>query len=289
MLDIYKILFPVDFSERCREAAPHVKWMADAFGASVMLIHVVEMPLGVYGPPEMGVLPDRELLKQLRPRAQEQLDSFRDMHLWDVPVDTQVCDGDPAQVITRVAKEQDANLIMMPTHGYGPFRRFMLGSVTAKVLHDAECPVWTSAHLDQTPAPEWRGFRRVICAVDLEDRHVETIRQAAHVAGKCGAGLHVVHIVAATDARPDKYFDAEFAATLTKMARERVQQMEAEAGVTAPICVKAGPVAKGIHDAAVQHQADLLVVGRGGHGMLGRLRTHGYAICRESPCPVLSV
>ncbi len=46
----------------------------------------------------------------------------------------------------------------MPTHGYGPFRRFILGSVTAKVLHDADCPVWTGVHLEEAPPIERSRF-----------------------------------------------------------------------------------------------------------------------------------
>jgi nucleotide-binding universal stress UspA family protein len=39
----------------------------------------------------------------------------------------------------------------LPTHGLGAFRRSLIGSITAKVLHDAECPVWTGVHLAQAP------------------------------------------------------------------------------------------------------------------------------------------
>ena len=42
----------------------------------------------------------------------------------------------------------------MPTHGFGPLRRFLLGSVAAKVLHDAQCPVWTSVHTDAPFGPQ---------------------------------------------------------------------------------------------------------------------------------------
>jgi nucleotide-binding universal stress UspA family protein len=45
--------------------------------------------------------------------------------------------GDPTQVILSYARNGDFDLVMMPTHGYGPFRRYLLGSVTAKILHDA--------------------------------------------------------------------------------------------------------------------------------------------------------
>ena len=66
--------------------------------------------------------------------------------------------GDPAKKIICFARETEIDLIMMPTRGGGTFRRFLLGSVTAKVLDDATCPVWTDAHLDQ----EGRGTDVVV-------------------------------------------------------------------------------------------------------------------------------
>ena len=58
----------------------------------------------------------------------------------------------------------------MPTHGYGPFRRFILGSNTAKVLHDADCP-----GLDRSAPGESRRLcaaplGHILCAVDLGPR-----------------------------------------------------------------------------------------------------------------------
>jgi hypothetical protein len=44
--------------------------------------------------------------------------------------------GDPAHAITDFVASNKVDLVMMPTHGYGPFRQLLLGSVTAKVLHD---------------------------------------------------------------------------------------------------------------------------------------------------------
>ncbi|MGA8595805.1 MAG: universal stress protein [Bryobacteraceae bacterium] len=46
--------------------------------------------------------------------------------------------GDPAAAIVKCAQAEQVDLIMMPTHGYGPYRKFLLGSVTAKVLHDSD-------------------------------------------------------------------------------------------------------------------------------------------------------
>ena len=58
-------------------------------------------------------------------------------------------------------------LIAMPTHGYGPFRRFILGSNTAKVLHDADCPVLDRRPSGSAPADSAAAIHRILCALDL--------------------------------------------------------------------------------------------------------------------------
>ena len=78
---------------------------------------------------------------------------------------------------------------MMPTHGRGPFRRFVLGSVTAKVLHDTPCPVWTSAHLDVERAPTPANMANILCAVDLDDTGTHTLRYAGNFARRIGHNL----------------------------------------------------------------------------------------------------
>ena len=66
----------------------------------------------------------------------------------------ETCEGEAASRIVAFAKSHDIDLIMMPTHGLGPFRRFLIGSITAKVLHDAHCPVWTGVHMEAAPPRE---------------------------------------------------------------------------------------------------------------------------------------
>ena len=61
-------------------------------------------------------------------------------------------------------------------------------------------------------------------------------------------------------------------------------------GATAEIVIGSGPVPQAVHDFAARVDADALVIGRGAReGVVGRLRSHGYAIIREAPCPVASV
>ena len=61
-------------------------------------------------------------------------------------------------------------MIMMPATGLGRFRRVLLGSVTAKVLHDVSCPVWTSAHEPDPTLAAPGTYRTILCAVDQDFR-----------------------------------------------------------------------------------------------------------------------
>ena len=195
--------------------------------------------------------------------------------------------GDPAREIVRYAT--NADLIMMPTHGRGPFRRFVLGSITAKVLHDTPCPVWTLAHLDAEHPPAPPSLTNVLCAVDLDDAGIHTLRYAANFARDMGAKLTVAHAVPAVETLPEAYLEVEFRADLMEAARKRLADMQTLAGSEAVICVGSGNVARFVSDAAEAHKAGLVIIGRGAKGPLGRLRTHDYAIIRECPCPVLSI
>src|ERR1700688_4681003 len=96
---------------------------------------------------------------------------------------------------------------MMPTHGYGPFRALLLGSVTAKVLHDAHCPVWTGVHAEMMMAHSPDRCKRGLCALDTEvDTRVGPDGNAGHIlqwASEFASGQHmeliVVHAVACAD------------------------------------------------------------------------------------------
>jgi nucleotide-binding universal stress UspA family protein len=77
---------------------------------------------------------------------------------------------------------------------------------------------------------------------------------------------------------------------MSKSAKEEIARLQQELGVSAEVHVTIGDVPATAADTAERLKADLLVIGRGHHaGVLGRLRTHAYAIIRESPCAVVSV
>ncbi len=287
MLQLDRILFPVDFSQRCTAAAPHVMTMARDFNAEVIMLHVLQMPplwYGEFAATELETL-DAEQLVRSRTTA---LDQYLCRELPEqAGVQRVVEKGEPATVIANYARRNGAQLIMMPTHGYGPFRRLLMGSVTAKVLHDAECPVWTDVHEETSFERDSRDS--VLCAVDLTEESLPAIRWAAGFTRCFDAELTLVHAIPAL-AGPVSPGETRFRTFIADHAREYIADLQQKAGTSARVCVGGGKIAEAVRCAAIQHEAEVVVIGQGHlHETLGALRSNAYAIIRQSPCPVVRV
>jgi nucleotide-binding universal stress UspA family protein len=136
MLSIHTILFPTDFSDSAQAAFPFACSFARDCGARVVVLHVMPDPL--YGEqlearrhPEEYFAPARKLLHEMRAPDE------------DVHVEYRQAQGDAASVIFEVAKEVQAGLIVMGTHGRTGLARLLLGSVAERVVREAACPVLT--------------------------------------------------------------------------------------------------------------------------------------------------
>ena len=134
---IEKILFPVDFSPSCVAMAPFVKKGAAMFSAKVTLLHVLEPPSSGF---ELYVRPLREVEEDREQVARAKLDSFLVSEFLPPASSRVLRMGDAATRIVETARAGGFDLIITPTHA-GVFRRMLLGSTTAKVLNDAECPI----------------------------------------------------------------------------------------------------------------------------------------------------
>src|SRR5271157_5809315 len=163
MRSISKILLPVDFSERSTGAARYAQALARHFQAELIFLHVLTPPNYEFGALEIAGSMLEELYRNRAEQASRELAAFPAAES-GLNVRRMVLEGDPAERIVDLARDEGADIITMPTHGYGPFRRFILGSNTAKVLHDADCPVWTGIHMQEAPAAGV-PIHSVLCAV----------------------------------------------------------------------------------------------------------------------------
>lgn len=287
-MTISRILFPVDFSERARAVAPFVLSMAQRHKAAVVLINVIQPPPPLYGGMNT-VYPETFDYTDNRKILLSNLDDFGVAELPGTEVSSVVDVGDPASVITDYASANGIDLICMPTHGHGAFRRALLGSVTAKVLHDAGVPVWTSAHAPEASHRAHPQPRHILVAIDPDKGARETLDAAVEVARESGAKLDIVTAVAEGVIAPGMA-DADLEGLLIDGTRELLAKLQFEAGTDAGTIIEIGSPANVIRTAVLNTRADLVVSGRSHtHGILGRLRANSYAIIRDAPCPVLSV
>jgi nucleotide-binding universal stress UspA family protein len=275
-----RILFPIDFSKAAVAMVPAVSAMARRFDATVTVLNAfyevpkyVLMPGFDEGNESPGVpIPYTPALEKLRGERQKHLLEFSRTHFSNVNHGTRLEDGDPAMVVDWVAKHEGTELIMMPTRGLGPFRRLLLGSIVAKVLHDVDCPVLTSAHEPDLALSSAAGYRSIVCAVGLGPETGVVLGEARLLAQAFGAKICFLQIGSLGD--------------------EHGQEIPAGSaqGDNTTVRILDGSVPDGIRQIAVDEKADLVIVGRGhAKGALSRAWSHLYTIIRESPCPVLSV
>jgi nucleotide-binding universal stress UspA family protein len=260
MFQLKRILFPVDFSDRSRGAAPYAEEFAAHFDAELILLHVVQPP--DYNTP----ISDSHRVQS------EGFDKFFGHRLHRLHVKRLIEHGDPAAKIVELAGIHQADLIIMPTQGMGVYRRLIIGSISAKVLHDADCPVWSSVHTEKAPPHEKIRYHHICCAVDLRPQNAKVLEWACRFAKAYRAKLSLVHA-------------GERAA-----AEQILAGLQKEVGSNAEIHIQDGEPAEVVANLADELKADLLVIGRGVEsGLLGRLVATAYSIIRQSPCPVVSV
>jgi nucleotide-binding universal stress UspA family protein len=135
-----KILVPTDFSTSTKAALELAATLARDSGATLLIAHVEEPPTA-YGGGEFyyGLEePDRdELTKMLH----EVVPSNP-----NVPCQYRMITGDPAHAIVKMAEEEDADMIVMASHGRTGLTRLLMGSVAEMVVRHAQCPVLTVKH-----------------------------------------------------------------------------------------------------------------------------------------------
>ena len=291
MFQIKKILFPVDFSESCLGAARYAEAFAGRFQAEITLLHVVD--ISAYRVPGSSTgwgFSAIEISREGVNWARQEMCRFLPEEFKYFDVKRQVMEGDAGLQIVAAARQSGADLIMMPTHGLSVFRRYILGSITAKVLHDAECAVWTGAHLEGAPPLEAIAFPKVMCAIDMGSQSENALRWASGFAKEHSAELIVVHVVTAVEAGPAKYLDQRFVLEVSAQMRTELESLLETMGIVARIIVVGGDPAKTVSEIAQCENVNQLVIARGAVAeTFGRLRTHAYSIIRSAPCPVVSV
>jgi nucleotide-binding universal stress UspA family protein/predicted transcriptional regulator len=151
---ITNVVVPLDLSENSESVMESARGLADAMDARLRLVTATA---GVYmEPPSWGAWRGHFYTGgQLRSEAREYLDKFVN-EAADAGIDAEsiAVSGDPEREIIRVARETPGSMVVMASSGLSRFRRWMIGSVTDKVVRGAECPVLVLPYVASPPTVE---------------------------------------------------------------------------------------------------------------------------------------
>ncbi len=135
-----RLLVPIDFSEHSRAALQHAKYLADLYGASLDLLHVIERPQFVaLNPTDMLAFSDATLTER---KTRRRIETFmEETNGVEVPARLHLAHGDAADQIMHFASEHPVDLVVLSTHGVIGRPQHPLGNVADKVLRRVACPV----------------------------------------------------------------------------------------------------------------------------------------------------
>ena len=162
------ILYPTDGSAGAEAVLAHCRTLAETYDATVHVLYVAErQPHGLGTDPEVkshggmvgnpkgggpGMVGIRKKSEEVLTSIQEygrELVDYVANQLGDVQVAAEVRQGNPYKVILDYAEKHDIDLIVMGTHGRTGLDRYLIGSVTEKVVRMSDVPVLTVRRKDE--------------------------------------------------------------------------------------------------------------------------------------------
>ena len=316
-----RILLATDFSPHAEVAKQIASCLARLDGAELWALTVlepVEEPLSLAEEPpeipawkwEKKVARMQERLKAEKRRKLDQ--NVADLRAQGLTVHEMVREGDPDKEILAAAAEIGADVIVMGSHSRRNLWDVVMGNVAQRVAERAPCPVIIVSH--RPPHPGAETPKRYLLATDFSP-HAQLAEQVALALARARGenrklwvlaviepGRETALLPAFSGDAPDADVvemeeslrtDAE-ATVQERLVQERLHAIAADAqaqGVTVETLVRRGNPAKEILKAAIDIEADMIVMGsHSQHSLLDKLMGNTpAAVAKRAPCPVLVV
>ena len=300
MIEIQRILCPIDFSDHSRRALDHAMAIARWYKSTVTVLHVFSpAPLAGFGPASafapvvLTPVDFEQLLADTTAFAETE-------RAPGAAISAVLREGHTAGEILEQASVMAADLLVIGTHGRSGLERLLLGSVAEKVLRRARCPVLTvpTHGPDAVPAGPVL-YRRILCPVDFSDASSHALKYAISMAQEADGQLTVLHVAAHEfEYDPDIEYDKGMSiGDFLKQREQALRRRLHEAVAGAPECCRVeslmthGKPWREVLRIAAERHSDLIVMGVQGRGaadllLFGSTTQH---VVREACCPVLTL
>lgn len=295
-MEIQRILYPVEFRTDHHAALEAAAGLARAFDAELLLAHAVAFPYPYLDEMALGMDLDA-YYRSMEEVVEDKLATLA-AQAGDVTTATEVLRGDPASAILEAVERDNVDLVVMPTHARTGFERFLVGSVTERVVRLCEVPVLTIPPSERHRGP--LAVDRILVPTDFSARSDRALSPAIELAQLFGADvlmLHVVTIGDADPANPDWGFPAipeDHLDTALRVAEkalaERAPVSDGKVQVATEL-VRGFDAAEEIVRIAAEQEVDLVVMATHGHTGLAHalLGSTTGKVVRRLDRPILTI
>jgi nucleotide-binding universal stress UspA family protein len=197
-----RILVPLDGSPLAEQVLPYVRILGKALQAPIELLRTFGLVPAELADPVHGRHLD-QLVASFRNEAQDSLDRAQaSLQGLGVPVSTSVYEGEPASYIVREAEREPGTLIAMCTHGRSGITRWVMGSVTDKVLHATTNPLLIVRATSQGNSSTDVKLSTVIVPVDGSSLAEQSLPHVVALA----RGLHLKVMLVRVTGSAEEYY-----------------------------------------------------------------------------------
>jgi nucleotide-binding universal stress UspA family protein len=296
-IPVKKILCATDFSDCSATAVRYGIALAAELNAVLYVCHVIDVPFaGMYGEANPDPV---QLERRSMAFAREQMkELIGDVDLKWEPI---VTVGHTADEIARIAGEKGVELVVSGTHGRSGLKRFLLGSVTERLMRVVACPlmvVRVATAVEGASGRSGVGFNRILVGCDFSPFSGLAVQHGINLAQEFEAELHLVHVLewsAYKDViRTGQEVMENIRHDVAIQMREKLEQLipeDARNWCKPVINLVAGRPDEELGKYALVNDIDLIVVGIRGRGLMETLfvGSNTDRLVRQAPCPVLSV
>jgi nucleotide-binding universal stress UspA family protein len=285
---IRNVLVPIDFSQPSKTALDYGVALARLLRARLTLLHVLEPQPALEVATEADI---QSIESARRAEAQQKLDDLvapEDQD--DLNVRTAIRSGPARREIAAAAEAEQPDIVLLGTHGRSRLGRFIMGSTTEGLLRKLHIPVMTVGHVTSPGV-----VQRILFATDLSGYSKDAFVFALDMAGRLRADILALHVMGKPMlAAEEPGMPMQPNEVAREEVRRRLQMLVAEGkqrGITVQTSIADGEAATQILQAAVENQADLILLPIESKGVVERtlLGTTAERVVREAHVPVLSV
>jgi len=295
MILLKDVLVATDFSPPSEAALRYGRALAGRFGATLHVIHAVENPFlrpTAASPAEIEAGAHRTIERRF---SQTDRDVLRARSIVEVS-------DNPAEAIVDYGRDSNIDLVVMGTLGRRTAARFLIGSVAARVVRTASCPVLTVRQPEHEFVEEnaMIALKQVVVATDFGEAAEAALSYGREFARTFGAKLVLLHVVEDVLTRP---FAAEAFTTSYPQLQQEIEAASKEqldAALTdddrrtlsaEAVMLRSNQPADAIAAYAAERNADILITGTHGRGAVAHMLMGSVAerLVRTAPCPVLTV